>query len=218
MQIHCCTFILNVTATQYTCSLKGVYRPHWWVQRSHPCSQMRVPVHSPWLPLYINVSQPSFFTVPMAGLFLDRPCYIWIQFCVKSEHLFAETLQMIQEAAAMGNWGWAASSLTMHHQPMHHVSCRVFWWNIKSPRGLSPSTAQIWHPATSVFSQKITFEREEISDCWWDSGKYDGAADGDWENCVRSQGAYFEGDWGIIVLYIMCLVSCTFFHKYLYFL
>ena len=24
--------------------------------------------------------------------------------------------------------------------------------------------------------------------------KYDWAADGDWENCVRSQGAYFEGD------------------------
>ena len=35
----------------------------------------------------------------------------------------------------------------------------------------------------------ITFEREEISDHWWDSGKYDGAANGDWENCVRSQGA-----------------------------
>ena len=27
-----------------------------------------------------------------------------------------------------------------------------------------------------------------------DSGKYNRAADGDWENCVRSQGAYFEGD------------------------
>ena len=33
-----------------------------------------------------------------------------------------------------------------------------------------------------------------------------GAADGD-QNCVRSQGAYFEGDWGIIVLYTMFLVS-----------
>ena len=41
----------------------------------------------------------------------------------------------------------------------------------------------------------ITFEREEISDCRWDSGKYTGAADGEWENCVRCQGAYFEGDW-----------------------
>ena len=40
---------------------------------------------------------------------------------------------------------------------------------------------------------KITFEREEFSDHRWDSGKYDRAADGKWENCVRSQGAYFEG-------------------------
>ena len=41
---------------------------------------------------------------------------------------------------------------------------------------------------------KITFEREEISDRDKILEKYDGAADGDWENCVRSQGAYFEGD------------------------
>ena len=26
------------------------------------------------------------------------------------------------------------------------------------------------------------------------------AADGDWESCVRSQGAGVEGDWGVIVL------------------
>ena len=31
---------------------------------------------------------------------------------------------------------------------------------------------------------KITFEREEISDHRSDSRKYDGTADGDWENCV----------------------------------
>ena len=35
---------------------------------------------------------------------------------------------------------------------------------------------------------KSTFEREEISDHQWDSGKYNGAADGNWENCMRSQG------------------------------
>ena len=64
---------------------------------------------------------------------------------------------------------------------------------------------------------KITFEREEISDHLWDSGKYDGVADGDWENCVRSQGACFEGDWGIIVLCTMFLVPFIFFKKYLYF-
>ena len=44
-----------------------------------------------------------------------------------------------------------------------------------------------------------------------------GAAVDDWENCVRSQGAYFEGNWGIIVLCTMFLVSCIFFSKCLYF-
>ena len=38
-----------------------------------------------------------------------------------------------------------------------------------------------------------------------------------WENCVRSQDAYFEGDWGNIVPCMMFLVSFIFFNKYLYF-
>ena len=44
-----------------------------------------------------------------------------------------------------------------------------------------------------------------------DSGKYDRAADGNWEKCVRSQGACFEGDFeeGIIVLCTMFLVSSS---------
>ena len=56
---------------------------------------------------------------------------------------------------------------------------------------------------------KITFEREKISDCRCDSGKCDGAADGHWENCVRPQGACFEGDRGIIVLCTVYFVSSS---------
>ena len=43
MQIHCstCSVILNVMATQYTCSLNSVYCPHWLVQWSHHCSCMQ---------------------------------------------------------------------------------------------------------------------------------------------------------------------------------
>ena len=48
--------ILFVTATQYTCSLNGIYQTHWLVQWSRHCSHMRIPVHSPWLPGYINVA------------------------------------------------------------------------------------------------------------------------------------------------------------------
>ena len=37
----------------------------------------------------------------------------------------------------------------------------------------------------------------------------EGASCCSWENCVRSQGAYFEGDWRVIVLCTMCLVSSS---------
>ena len=49
MQIHCstCSVILNVMATQYTCSLSSLYRPHWLVQWSHYCSCMSIQVHTP---------------------------------------------------------------------------------------------------------------------------------------------------------------------------
>ena len=59
MQIHCCpcSVILNVTPTQYTCSHNSVYSSHWLVQWSCHCSHMCIPVHSPWLPGYINVTQ-----------------------------------------------------------------------------------------------------------------------------------------------------------------
>ena len=57
MQIHYSTFsvILNVMVTQYTCSLNGVYCPHWIVQWSCHCSHIHIPVHSPWLPGYVDV-------------------------------------------------------------------------------------------------------------------------------------------------------------------
>ena len=56
MQIHCstCSVILNGMATQYTCSLNGVYCHYWPIQWSHHCSHMCIPVHCPWLPGYIK--------------------------------------------------------------------------------------------------------------------------------------------------------------------
>ena len=77
-----------------------------------------------------------------------------------------------------------------------------------------PSYTQIWCSRLLGFSKtKITSEREEISDCQWDSGKYSRAADSDWENYVRS---HFEEDWGIIVLCTMFHVSYIFFNKCLF--
>ena len=66
------SLILNATATQDTCSLSGVYHPHWLVQWSHHRSHICIPVHSPWLPGYINVLQTILVILTMAGLFPDR--------------------------------------------------------------------------------------------------------------------------------------------------
>ena len=117
------------------------------------------------------------------------------QFCIKLEHSSLETIQMIQEATAMGLL-------------MHHVFCRG---SVETSNHtgdsvpLQPRYGTLWlldFPKT-----KITFEREEKSDCRWDSGKYDRAADVNWENCERSQGAYSKGDRGVIVLHTMSLLS-----------
>ena len=82
-----------------------------------------------------------------------------------------ETILMIQKAAAMGNWWLSALSWQHACLLMHHVLHRVFWQHIKSPRWLSPHAAQIWCSAFLAFPKtKITFEGEEISDHWWDSG------------------------------------------------
>ena len=133
--------------------------------------------------------------------------WICVRFCIKLEHSSMETIGMIQKATAMGN-GWLAASSRQRTRSCI-MSCTVFLWNIKSLRWLSPLQPRFGALWLLAFPKiKITFEREENSDHQWNSGKYKGAADGDSENCVRSRGVYFEGDWGIIVLYTMFLVSC----------
>ena len=75
MQILCSTrsVILNVTTIQYTCSLNSVYCPYRLVLWNCHRSCMHIPVHSPWLPGYIDVVQTVLIILTMAGLFLDRP-------------------------------------------------------------------------------------------------------------------------------------------------
>ena len=157
---------------------------------------------------------------------------ICIKSCGKLECSSTETLQMIQKAfrddavsaAQMKVWHkcfkGVSSLLKVTHvleelQQAEHL--RML--NSAQPQPCSGALWLLAFPKT-----QITFEREEISDHRWDSGKYAGAADGNsnkglcrvfWaveealQNCVRSQGAYFEGDWGIIVLCSMFLVSCS---------
>ena len=143
--------------------------------------------------------------------------WVCIKFCVKLEHSSMETIRIIQKATAMGNWRLAASSQQYTHSCITSHT-EFFGETSNHPHDLvpplQPRFGTLWHQAFP--KTKITFERKEILDCQWDSGKYYRADDSHWENCVRSQGAYFEGDRGIIVLCTMFLVSCIFFNKCFY--
>ena len=142
--------------------------------------------------------------------------WICIKFCVKLEHSSMETNQVIQKATAMGNCWLAASSQQHAHSCI--TSCAEFVGKTSSyPGDSAPPQPRFGNLLLLAFSKtKIIFARVEISDCWWDSEKYDGAADGDWENCVRSQGAYFEGEWQCHCPMSMFLISCIFFNKCLF--
>ena len=105
---------------------------------------------------------------------------ICIKFCIKLEHSSTEALWMIQKAAAMGNWWLAASSRQHVHSCI--TSRAEFFGETSNHLGdsapLQPRFDALWLLA---FPQtKVTFEGEGISDCWWDSGKYNRAADGNW--------------------------------------
>ena len=77
-----CSVILNVTATQHTCWLNNFYCPHWLAQWSRLCSHTHIPVHSPWLAGYINVTQTVLVILTMAGLFLDCPYNMCVYICM----------------------------------------------------------------------------------------------------------------------------------------
>ena len=99
----------------------------------------------------------------------------------------------------MVNW-LAASSPQCAHWCI--ISRAQFFGETSNHSGdltpLQPKFGSLW--LLAFLQAKITFEKEEISGHWRDSGKYSGGADGDWEKSVRSHGVYFEGDRGIIVL------------------
>ena len=141
---------------------------------------------------------------------------ICIKFCVKTEHSCMETTQMSRKPQL-----WATGDWQLHHDNtplMHHISYRVFGKTSNHPGDSAPLQPRFGALQLLAFPKtKITFEREEISDCPWDSGKYNRADDGEWENWVRSEGVSFEADYSIIVLGTIFLLSCIFFNKCLYF-
>ena len=142
----------------------------------------------------------------------------WIcnKFCIKVEH-YSRNYYYDSEGCSYEKLVIGSFIMTTHLL-MHHVCAEFFGEAANHPGDsapLQPRFGALWLLAFP--KTKITFEREGISDYPWDSGKYNGAADGTWENCVRSQDVYSDGDWGAIVLSIMFIVSCDFFNKCLYF-
>ena len=92
--------------------------------------------------------------------------WICIKFCVKLEHSSMETNQVIQKATAMGNC-WLAASSQQHAHPCI-TSCAEFVGKTSSyPGDSAPLQPRFGNLLLLAFSKtKITFEREEISDCW----------------------------------------------------
>ena len=105
--------------------------------------------------------------------------WICIKFCIKLEYSSAETIWSFRRPQL-----WATGDWQLHNDNMPGHASRLcsefFWRSIKSPRWLSPLQPRFGALRLLAFpNTKITFEREGISDHWWDSGKYHGAAVGD---------------------------------------
>ena len=174
MHICCftCSLILNVMATQYTCSLNSIYHPHWLVQRSRHCSQMRILVHSPWLPAYIDIKQIILVILIMAGLFLDRPhmrcsggnsflLWTWGQKSFGSwrEHQKESNPQPAGKSLGALGRSCRVASLGSENWNHHCTTKQVFeCWQLKDRQGPSiGETVEFLHKASEILKWHIHF-------------------------------------------------------------
>ena len=110
-------YILNVMATQYTCSLKGVHHSHWLVQWSRLCSHMRIPGHSPWLPGCIDVAQNCSRYVNNGWTSSGQTLYIfWVEKNRESVLLFKQSkqVQQIKILQSLVVGAWVSLMLLLH--------------------------------------------------------------------------------------------------------
>ena len=103
--------------------------------------------------------------------------WICIKFCIKLEHSSVETIQMIQKAAAVGNWWLAASS------QQHVCSCITSHESFLAKHQITQMTQPLYSPAvvlcTSGFSQNsnhlwkgdfrplMRFRKPSQNSWWW---------------------------------------------------
>ena len=140
---------------------------------------------------------------------------ICIRFCIKLECSSAEIIWMTHKAAAMSNWWLAASSWQCPCPLMHHISCRDFWWDIKSPRWLSPLHSRFGDLQLLAFSktkktyngkrfQTIDEIQENTTGQLMETGELCQVP-----RCLLRRGQRHHCP--------MCNVSCIFFNECLYF-
>ena len=86
--------------------------------------------------------------------------WIYIKLCIKLGHSSGETIQMIQKATAMGNWSCITSRAEFFGKTSNDPG---------DSASIQPRFGALWlwtFPKT-----KLTFEREDISDCQWELRK-----------------------------------------------
>ena len=106
-------FLLNLNVMA---SLSSVYHPNWLVQWSHHCSCMRIPVHCPWLPGYINAAQTVLIVLTMVRKWRSQRTYIhdpWAWTKVGEWWWKGGTGQRGRKGRKKNN-GWAFSGQTIH--------------------------------------------------------------------------------------------------------
>ena len=142
---------------------------------------------------------------------------ICIKFCVKLEHFSTETIQMIQEAVALGD-SWLAALSWQHICSCIMTHAEFFGQTSNHPGDLAPYSPDLVPCDFCLFLKlKSPLKGKRFQNFNDSQENTVGAADDNWENYVRSQAAYFERDWGITVLCTMFFISCIFFNKCLYF-
>ena len=140
--------------------------------------------------------------------------WLCIKFCIKLEHSSAETTQVIENAAAMGNWWLAASS--QQHIRSGITSPAEFFGKTSNHPGdsapLQPRFGTLWLLAFP--KAKITFEREDFRL----SKRFRKIRQGSWGQL----GELWEVPKCLLCRGLRChcpnySVSCIFFNKCLYF-
>ena len=115
------------------------------------------------------------------------------------------------EALAMGNW-WLAVSSRQHDHSRIMSHAEIFGETSNHPGDSAPLQPRFGALRLLAFPKtKITFEREEVSDHWWDSEKYNRAADGNWRTVWGPKVPTLKGTEASLS-YVQCflyLVSCS---------